>query len=95
VIEWEAVVASEPEVLVLMPCGMPIDRTVGELGVMTSRTGWNELPAVRDGRVFVVDASSYFNRPGPRVVRGAEILHALIHEHGAGVDRTEAVRVQR
>ena len=57
-----------------MPCGMPIDRTLDELDTLTSRKGWSELPAVREGRVFVVDASSYFNRPGPRVVRGVEIL---------------------
>lgn len=84
-IPWEEVVAAAPEVLVLMPCGMSIDRTMGELGVLRSRPGYGELPAVRDGRVFVVDASSYFNRPGPRVVRGAEILFGLLHRDAAGV----------
>lgn len=78
-ISWDAVLEAQPEVLVLMPCGMPIDRTLGEIDVLTSRKGWSELPAVREGRVFVVDASAYFNRPGPRVVRGVEILAHLIH----------------
>jgi iron complex transport system substrate-binding protein len=78
-VAWQAVLAAQPDVVVLMPCGMPIDRTLGELDTITSRDGWSSLPAVRDGRVFVVDASSFFNRPGPRVVRGAEILAALFH----------------
>lgn len=41
--------------------------------------GWNELPAVQSGRVFVVDADSYFSRPGPRVVTGVALLAHLIH----------------
>jgi len=41
--------------------------------------GWAELPAVRDGRVYAVDANSYFARPGPRVVEGTELLAHLIH----------------
>jgi iron complex transport system substrate-binding protein len=78
-VEWQTVVDAQPEVVVLMPCGMPIERTLGEIDAITSRPGWADLPAVRDGRVFVVDASSFFNRPGPRVVRGAEISAGLFH----------------
>jgi iron complex transport system substrate-binding protein len=78
-VPWQAVLDAQPDVIVLMPCGMPIERTLGELDTITSRDGWIDLPAVRDGRVFVVDASSFFNRPGPRVVRGAEILAALFN----------------
>ena len=78
-VPWQAVLDSQPDVIVLMPCGMPIERTLGELSTITGRDGWRDLPAVRNGRVFVVDASSFFNRPGPRVVRGAEIVAALLH----------------
>ncbi|HYZ90964.1 MAG TPA: cobalamin-binding protein [Actinomycetota bacterium] len=78
-VDWKSVVDAAPDVVVLMPCGMPIDRTLSELDTMTSRPGWGDLPAVRNDRVYVVDASSYFNRPGPRVVRGAEILFGLFH----------------
>lgn len=87
-IPWETVLESRPEVVVLMPCGMTIDRTLGELGAVATREGWRAIPAVNDGRVYVVDGSSYFNRPGPRVVRGAEILHAVIH--GGELDAREA-----
>ncbi len=78
-ISWDAVVEANPEVLVLMPCGMSIDRTLGEIAVLTQRSGWSELPAVATSSVFIVDASSYFNRPGPRIVRGVEILAHLLH----------------
>jgi iron complex transport system substrate-binding protein len=92
-IAWQSVLDAEPEVVVLMPCGMTIDRTVGELEAVTAREGWTDLPAVRDGRVFAVDGSSYFNRPGPRVIRGSEILASVIHGGGRDLASTEAVRV--
>lgn len=91
-VDWEAVVEAAPDVAVLMPCGMPIERTRSELDVVTSRPGWKELPAVQNERVFVVDASSFFNRPGPRVVRGAEILAALIHPGQFPVPSNEEAR---
>jgi iron complex transport system substrate-binding protein len=91
-IGWDRVVAARPDAIVLVPCGFPPDRTRAELDVLTGRPGWAELPAVRDGAVWVLDGPSYFNRPGPRVVRGAEILaHAL---HGLYPDAApEATRV--
>jgi iron complex transport system substrate-binding protein len=81
-IEWERVLDAKPEALVIMPCGFRIDRALGEIEALSSRPGWSGLPAVRDARVWAVDGPSYFNRPGPRVVRGAEILAALLHGVG-------------
>ncbi len=78
-VSWEAIAEAAPEVVVLMPCGMPIERTLGEIATLTGRLEWSDLPAVQNDRVYVVDASSFFNRPGPRVVRGAEILFGLLH----------------
>ena len=91
-IPWQRVIESQPDVVVLMPCGMPIDRTLSELDAITTREGWRELPAVREDKVFVVDGSSFFNRPGPRVIRGVEILHAILHLGGGGVSAEEAKR---
>ncbi len=76
---WEEVRAGRPDVLVLMPCGFDIARTRTELGRLTGRPGWDDLPAVRARRVYLVDASAYFNRPGPRIVVGLEVLAALLH----------------
>lgn len=79
VVEWDAVRAAEPEVLVLMPCGFDILRTRRETELLTGRPGWHDLPAVRSTQVYLTDATSYFNRPGPRIVAGLEILAAIIH----------------
>ena len=54
-------------------------RATQELALLTDHPQWRELPAVRDGRVYLTDASSYYNRSGPRLVDGLEILAALIH----------------
>jgi iron complex transport system substrate-binding protein len=78
-IEWDAVVAARPDVLLLLPCGFPPDRTETELDLLTSRPGWSDLPAVRAGQVWVLDGPAYFNRPGPRVVRGVEVLAQVLH----------------
>jgi iron complex transport system substrate-binding protein len=76
---WGAVVAARPDVLLLLPCGFSPDRTAAELDVLTALPGWARLPAVRSGRVWLLDGPAYFNRPGPRVVRGAEILASVLH----------------
>jgi iron complex transport system substrate-binding protein len=91
-VEWDAVVAAAPEVLVLAPCGFPPERTLAELAAVTARPGWAGLPAVRAGRVWVVDGPAHFNRPGPRVVRGVEVLAHVLHGIGA-VEPGEAVRL--
>ena len=78
-IDWRAVLDFAPEVLIVMPCGFHLREAAREARVLSLREGWSEIPAVRDGRVFVVDASSYFARPGPRIVEGTELLAHLIH----------------
>ncbi|MBI2911936.1 MAG: cobalamin-binding protein [Chloroflexi bacterium] len=78
-IEWSEVVEAAPEVAVLMPCGFDAERARLDLPLLERLSGWRDLPAVRHGRVYPVDASSYFSRPGPRLVDGVEILAALLH----------------
>jgi iron complex transport system substrate-binding protein len=86
-VEWAAVRAGRPEVILLMPCGLSPERTQSEWRLLTELPGWADLPAVRDERVWIVDGPAYFNRPGPRVVRGVEILAHLLH----GLDLAEPV----
>jgi iron complex transport system substrate-binding protein len=81
-IAWQEVLAAQPDLLILMPCGFTAARTVLELerlDIHSHWPGWQTLPAVRNGRVFAVDASSYFSRPGPRLVEGVAILATLCH----------------
>ena len=78
-IKWDDVLQWKPEVLIVMPCGFGLEKAVEEARQLTSYPGWDDLPAVRDGRVYAVDANSYFARPGPRVVEGTELLAHLLH----------------
>lgn len=87
---WESVRAARPDVLLVLPCGFATERTVSESHLLTDLPGWAELPAVRAGNVWVLDGPAYFNRPGPRVVRGAEVLAHVLHGVRAGEPVTEA-----
>lgn len=73
-LDHDALVAADPDVIVLMPCGYRIAQTLADLPALTSRPGWSDLRAVREGRVFVADGQYFFNRPGPRLVESAEII---------------------
>jgi iron complex transport system substrate-binding protein len=78
-LDWQTVFDAAPEVLVLMPCGFDAARAVEEAGALPNLPGWSDLPAVRDGRVWAVDANSFFSRPAPRLVEGVEILARILH----------------
>ncbi len=82
-VEWSALCAARPEALILIPCGFDIARARAEIHLLSDRPGWEDLPAVRGGRVYLTDASSYFNRPGPRIIDGLEILGGLLHPASA------------
>jgi iron complex transport system substrate-binding protein len=79
-VEWEAVIAAQPDVIVIMPCGYTLAAADAEFRNLRLPQGWKDLPAVRDGRVYVVEASGYFSRPGPRLADGLAILADAIHE---------------
>jgi iron complex transport system substrate-binding protein len=90
----EEIRAYAPEVIVLAPCGYYKEDTLRALEDARLPAGWHELPAVARGEVWAVDATAYFSRPGPRVVRGAEILARIIHPELFGApEEHEAVRV--
>jgi iron complex transport system substrate-binding protein len=75
---WAAVREVDPEIVVLMPCGFDLARTVEEWDRLPKPEGWADLRAVREGRVFATDGSAYFSRPGPRILDGIELLAELI-----------------
>jgi iron complex transport system substrate-binding protein len=76
---WESVVEAQPEVLVIACCGYCVGRALQDLPILRSYPGWESLPAVRAGQVYVVDGAAYFSRPGPRVVDSLEILAEILH----------------
>jgi iron complex transport system substrate-binding protein len=88
-LSWAEVAAADPEVVVIACCGFTVDRTMHDLPLVRARAEWRGLPALLHERVFVVDGSAYFSRPGPRLVDSLEILaHALhpnVHPLPAGL----------
>jgi len=78
-IDWEQVVEFAPQIVVIMPCGYKISRSLAEVERLAAKPGFYGLPAVRSGQVYIVDSPAFFSRPGPRIVNGLEILAQIIH----------------
>lgn len=76
---WERVIEVDPEVLVVMPCGFHLEETLRAFEEVELPAEASRISAFQNGRVFAVDGSSYFNRPGPRIVDGLEILAEILH----------------
>ncbi|MEO6953149.1 MAG: SRPBCC domain-containing protein [Polyangia bacterium] len=77
---FDQLVAADPDVILIVPCGFGIPRTKSELGPLASHPAWQKLRAVRDERVYLADGHQYFNRPGPRIVESLEILVEILHD---------------
>ena len=90
----EEIRAYAPEVIVLIPCGYYKEDILRQLPTAHLPEGWNDLPACKNNEVWATDATSYFSRPGPRVVEGVEILARILHPEIFGPPTPEeAVRV--
>jgi iron complex transport system substrate-binding protein len=79
VVQWKTVIEADPEIIFVTVCGYDVKRTLSEIASLTRRKGWNELRAVRNGTVYVLDSPSYYSRSGPRLVDGLEIMAFLLH----------------
>ena len=69
----------DPDIIVLMPCGFDVQRTILEYEKLQESKIWKQMRAVRDGEVYAVNANEYFSKPGPRTVTGLEILATIIN----------------
>jgi iron complex transport system substrate-binding protein len=78
-VEWETIVAAQPEVIVIMPCGYGLEQVAQEFRDLSLPPSWQDVPAVQSDGVFLVEASGYFSRPGPRLATGMAILADAIH----------------
>jgi iron complex transport system substrate-binding protein len=76
---WESIAAARPEVVLIAPCGFRVEQTLREIDALERQPEFRELPAVRAGRVAILDGNAYFNRPGPRLVESAELAALAIH----------------
>ena len=95
-LDIEQLVAADPDVIAVMPCGFDIERARREMPALAGRPEWQKLSAVRAGRVAITEGNQYFNRPGPRLVESAEILAEVLHperfdfgHHGRGWESRE------
>lgn len=79
VVTWDDIVAASPDVLIVMPCGFSIERTGTEISQLMQQPGQWPIPSTLREQTFLVDASSYFSRPGPRLIDGIELLAAILH----------------
>lgn len=78
-ITWEDVAASDPDIVLVGPCGFDLATTWAEMEPLKTNPLWTSLRAVREGRVYAADGNAYFNRPGPRLVESTEILAEVLH----------------
>jgi iron complex transport system substrate-binding protein len=78
-VHLQDIVEAEPEVLLIAPCGYSAQRARDEYLSIDLPEQWNAMPAVRNGRVYALEANSCFSRPGPRLVTGIEALAKLFH----------------
>ena len=86
---WQQVQVCEPDVLFISCCGYTAARTLEDIPIVEKLPGWQSLPAVKQGRVYITDGNAYFSRSGPRLVDSLEILahtlHPRIHPLPAGL----------
>ena len=78
-LDWSEISASDPDIVLVMPCGYDLERALREYRQTAFPLAWNDLRAVRNGQVYAVLANAYFSRPGPRLATGLEIMATLFH----------------
>jgi iron complex transport system substrate-binding protein len=78
-IDWHQVLNARPEIIVLALCGYDVARARHDYELLSQFPGFDSIPAARTGEIYVVNASAYFARPGPRIVDSLEILAGILH----------------
>lgn len=87
-ISVDDVVAADPDVILVAPCGYDLEKTRQEMAVLDADPRWQQLRAVREGQQFIADGNAFFNRPGPRLVESAEILAEILHPGALATSHT-------
>ncbi len=78
-VAWDDIRLQDPDILVVMPCGFSIGRTLQEIDILLGLPGFSEMKAVKNDRLYIADGNQYFNRPGPRIVDSVEIMAEIIN----------------
>ena len=78
-LDFEEVSKADPDIIIMMPCGLDTKRTISEYNnILKENKAWNNLKAVKNKKVFAVDANSFFSKPSIRTIEGLEILAKII-----------------
>jgi iron complex transport system substrate-binding protein len=77
-VSWDDILDQNPEVIVVMPCGFSIERTMKEIDLLMQLPGFAGLKAIKNNQLYIADGNQYFNRPGPRIVDSIEILAEIL-----------------
>ncbi|GKS64885.1 cobalamin-binding protein [Nitrospira sp.] len=92
---WQEVQAAHPDIVILMSCGFSVDRTINELRQSGSAQETWHRACEQWPNLYVVDAASYFSRPGPRLIDGVELLDSILHPRpDHGIDPINAIKLQ-
>jgi iron complex transport system substrate-binding protein len=78
-IDWQQVLNARPEIIVLALCGYDVARARHDYELLRRFPGFDSIPAAQTGEIYVVNASAYFARPGPRILDSLEILAGILH----------------
>jgi iron complex transport system substrate-binding protein len=79
-LSWQQVFEADPEIVILMPCGFHLRETIAQYKGLALPEGWMRMSAAKNGRIYAVDGTAYFSRPGPRLITGLEILQAIVNQ---------------
>ena len=78
-LEMDCLRDADPDILILMPCGMDVAQARAEFEALSNLEDWKQMSAFRNDRVFAVDSGALFSRSGPRLVDGVEIMARIVH----------------
>jgi iron complex transport system substrate-binding protein len=78
-IQWDDILLADPEIIVVMPCGFSIERTMREMNLLLNLPQFADTRAAKNNQIYIADGNKYFNRPGPRIVDSIEIMAEIIH----------------
>lgn len=79
-LNWQEVLEWQPEAIVIACCGYSVERTLADLPIVQALPGWNDLPAVQQGNLFITDGRAYFSCPSPRLVEALDWLAACLDQ---------------
>lgn len=78
-VEFDKILAENPDIILIIPCGFSIQRTLQEINLLVELPAWTALAAVKNNQIYIADGNQYFNRSGPRIVDSIEILAEIIY----------------